>query len=367
MEGFKVEGSGPNAQPLYTWDEFGFRVEEEDGPEDCSSKLLSIPFVESPRRRVQWAVELQLGNWENLKLDGRLDKLVGEGVPHSLRPILWPRLLNTEAKKTGFSYKDIVSASRVDSSVGQCSRQIEKDLLRTLPTNFCFARPQSTGVERLRRILLGLAHLIPDVGYCQGMGMIAASLLLFLNEEDTFWMMACIVQDLLPASYYSANLWGAQADQLVLRSLIARHLPALDKVLSLHSIEISLITLHWFLTLFTSVLHIKLTVRVWDKLFHEGATVIFKVALAMLKLCEESLIKVESSAEIFSLLSALPSQLDDVDLLLQTADHLCQDSVDADVVEGLRRKHLSAIMSDLSSYSKAGWHKVREPGNRVPR
>ena len=121
------QGSGPNAQPLYTWDEFGFRVEEEDGPEDCSSKLLSIPFVEvfsstfcsyrygldfktfpsqiflplcesfrviiipilivdnehdppqSPRRRVQWAVELQLGNWENLKLDGRLDKLVRAG------------------------------------------------------------------------------------------------------------------------------------------------------------------------------------------------------------------------------------------------------------------------------------------------
>ena len=48
-------------------------------------------------------------------------------------------------------------------------------------------------------------------------------------------------------------------------------------------------------------------------------------------------LKVESSAEIFSLLSALPSQLDDVDLLLQTAHHLCQDSVDADVVEGLRR------------------------------
>ena len=79
------------------------------------------------------------------------------------------------------------------------------------------------------------------------MGMIAASLLLFLNEEDTFWMMACIVQvkdtqrvadqpasisygddqqsqDLLPASYYSANLWGAQADQLVLRSLVNRDL-----------------------------------------------------------------------------------------------------------------------------------------------
>ena len=70
--------------------------------------------------------------------------------------------------------------------------------------------------HRLRRVLQGLAHLFPDVGYCQasitnsqswlsefkimltswwqGMGMIAASLLLFLKEDDTFWMMACIVQ-----------------------------------------------------------------------------------------------------------------------------------------------------------------------------
>ena len=31
------------------WDEFGFRVDEEDGPEDSSSKLLSIPFQESPK------------------------------------------------------------------------------------------------------------------------------------------------------------------------------------------------------------------------------------------------------------------------------------------------------------------------------
>ena len=32
------------------------------------------------------------------------------------------------------------------------------------------------------------------INFLQGMGMIAASLLLFLKEEDTFWMMACIVQ-----------------------------------------------------------------------------------------------------------------------------------------------------------------------------
>lgn len=33
------------------WDEFGFRVEVEDGPEDRSSKILSMPFVEDPQKR----------------------------------------------------------------------------------------------------------------------------------------------------------------------------------------------------------------------------------------------------------------------------------------------------------------------------
>lgn len=38
--------------------------------------------------------------------------------------------------------------------------------------------------------------------------MIAASLLLFLEEEEAFWVMCTIVEDLLPASYYSSTLLG---------------------------------------------------------------------------------------------------------------------------------------------------------------
>ena len=45
--------------------------------------------------------------------------------------------------------------------------QIEKDLLRTLTNNVCFATIKSTGIPRLRRILRGLAWLYPDIGYCQ--------------------------------------------------------------------------------------------------------------------------------------------------------------------------------------------------------
>jgi len=44
--------------------------------------------------------------------------------------------------------------------------------------------------------------------YCQGTGTIVACLLLLLEEEDAFWIMVTIVEDLLPASYYSSTLIG---------------------------------------------------------------------------------------------------------------------------------------------------------------
>lgn len=104
------------------------------------------------------------------------------------------------------TYKDIVKASSNDALM--TSKQIEKDLLRTMPTNVCFSHLHSTGIPRLRRVMRGLAWLYPDIGYCQGTGTMAASLLLLLEEEDAFWMMATIVEDLLPASYYSSTLLG---------------------------------------------------------------------------------------------------------------------------------------------------------------
>jgi small G protein signaling modulator 3 len=136
--------------------------------------------------------------------------------------------------------------------------------------------------------------------YCQGTGMIAASLLLLLEEEDAFWMMCTIVEDLLPASYYSSTLLGTkqtfscgflylfsilgvQADQRVLRNLVSNFLPNIDQVLREHDIELALISANWFLTLFASVVHMKVLMRVWDLFFFEGSITLFQVTLGMLK------------------------------------------------------------------------------------
>ena len=64
-----------------------------------------------------------------------------------------------------FIFLQIVRASSNDHLM--TSRQIEKDLLRTIPGHICFNNKRATGVPRMRRILRGLAWLYPDIGYCQ--------------------------------------------------------------------------------------------------------------------------------------------------------------------------------------------------------
>ena len=48
----------------------------------------------------------------------------------------------------------------------------------------------------------------------QGFNRIAAIALLFLNEEDAFWLMVYIIDVVMPSNYYTKQLLGAQVDNL---------------------------------------------------------------------------------------------------------------------------------------------------------
>jgi hypothetical protein len=77
----------------------------------------------------------------------------------------------------------------------------------------------------------------------------------------------------------------------------------------------------------------------------------FHVALAMLHLSSERLLAAATSAEVFTLLAALPGTLDDGEALLAAAEAVCGDAVTSELVQQLRRRHLSAIMAaDLPSH-----------------
>ncbi len=54
------EADGGEEEDHTTYDEFGFKIEKEDGPEDSSNRLLSEPFQQDdPRRRLEWIAHVE--------------------------------------------------------------------------------------------------------------------------------------------------------------------------------------------------------------------------------------------------------------------------------------------------------------------
>lgn len=89
------------------------------------------------------------------------------------------------------------------------AKQIELDLLRTLPNNRHFEHLESDGIARLRRVLVAYSLHNRTVGYCQGLNRLAAVALLFMPEEDAFWALVAIVETIMPPDYFGRNLMGA--------------------------------------------------------------------------------------------------------------------------------------------------------------
>uniref|UniRef100_A0A8B9J7D7 Small G protein signaling modulator 3 n=1 Tax=Astyanax mexicanus TaxID=7994 RepID=A0A8B9J7D7_ASTMX len=366
-----------DSEPQY--DEFGFRIDSEDGVEPREwLRGDGAPQTEDPQQRLRWQAHLEFTHnhtvgdltWDkispSLPRSERLRSLVLGGIPHSMRPQLWMRLSGALQKKrtSEISYREIIKNSSNDDTTA--AKQIEKDLLRTMPTNACFSTLTSVGVPRLKRVLRGLAWLYPDIGYCQGTGMVVSCLLLFLEEEDALWMMCALIEDLLPPSYFSSTLLGVQTDQRVLRQLIVQYLPSLDQLLQEHDIELSLISLHWFLTSFASVVDIRILLRIWDLLFYDGSIVLFQVTLGMLKIKEEELVSSENSASIFNTLSDLPSQLEDGAAVLGEAVRLAG-SLSQDTLDSHRRKHLAYILAEQAQLNSNNSHTLNTNLNKVVR
>ncbi|XP_062840931.1 small G protein signaling modulator 3 isoform X3 [Trichomycterus rosablanca] len=375
----KYQQKDQNSESEPQYDEFGFRTDSDDGVESRGCQRPDgASHREDPQQRLRWQAHLEFTHnhtvgdltWDLispiLPRSERLRSLVLGGIPHSMRPQLWMRLSGALQKKrtSDISYREIIKNSSNDETTA--AKQIEKDLLRTMPTNACFSTLTSVGVPKLRRVLRGLAWLYPDIGYCQGTGMVVSCLLLFLEEEDALWMMCAMIEDLLPPSYFSSTLLGVQTDQRVLRHLIVQYLPRLDRLLQEHDIELSLITLHWFLTSFASVVDIRVLLRIWDLLFYEGSIVLFQVTLGMLKFKEEELVSSENSASIFNTLSDLPSQLEDGSAVLgeavRVAGSLTQDTLDAQ-----RHKHLAYILAEQAQLNSNNSRSLNSSLNKVVR
>ncbi|TPX55175.1 hypothetical protein PhCBS80983_g05535 [Powellomyces hirtus] len=191
-------------------------------------------------------------------------------------------------------YVNLVQEHLEETSV--FAEEIEKDVRRSLPEHPAYQSP--IGIDALRRVLTAYSWRNPAIGYAQALNILSAVLLLHLREEDAFWMLCIIVERILP-DHYTKTLVGSVVDQSVFSRLVEMHMPALWTHLTKLYMDLSTISVPWFMCLFLNTVPLRLGVKFLDAFFVDGPKFLFWVALAILKINEQQLVTRGRDDDIF--------------------------------------------------------------------
>lgn len=119
-------------------------------------------------------------------------RLCQDGIPLAHRPKVWAETSGAHEVAEPGRYQDLLNDHEGENN--QCLMQIDLDIHRTMPTNIYFGG-EGPGVPKLRRVLAAYSWYSPEIGYCQGMNNLAATLLLtHATEEEAFWVLVCIIE-----------------------------------------------------------------------------------------------------------------------------------------------------------------------------
>lgn len=186
------------------------------------------------------------------------------------------------------------------------------------------------------------------------MNMLAATLLLTHTEEEkAYWTLLCMIERLLPTSYFSPDLLASRADQLVLTDLVAQLVPKIHQHLEKLGIDLASLTFGWFLSLFTDCLPVETLFRIWDIFFVEGHDALFRIAISILKLNETDILGCESVTDLFALVSEMTSRLWGADKLIALHHSYKPIIRHADILR-LFEGHLMALQKEIDEAELSG-------------
>ncbi|KAI0682502.1 RabGAP/TBC [Cytidiella melzeri] len=252
-------------------------------PQQPSSPPASSPDlqdVEAHRQReLRWITTMASNPASQARKSKKVRKLLYEGVPASVRYLVWAHLADSKAKRMDNLYTKLIMRDRVPASVN-----IERDVQRV------FAEESQLLDGSLMNLLQAYFSMVPDTQYSRGLTVIAGRLLLQSPEEDAFWtfvsMMDCHLRP-----YFSPSRSQLEVDA----TLFAKALEAIEpnlakKIFSEMDIPPISLCRPWFTALFLEALPFDHSQRVWDIFLFEGITFLYRVGLAIIQCCKSSVV-----------------------------------------------------------------------------
>ncbi|XP_015433686.1 PREDICTED: rab GTPase-activating protein 1-like isoform X2 [Dufourea novaeangliae] len=260
---------------------------DSDGDEPMLSGTGEVSKDCSADELANWAEVLD--SWQvNEQRPKLLIKLAKLGIPEALRGEVWQRLSNCDNSQEMMDrYRTLITKE------SSCESVILRDINRTFPAHDFFKETGGLGQDSLYRISKAYAVYDEEVGYCQGLSFLVASLLLHMPEEQAFCVLVKLMYD-----YGLRDLYKDRFDNLHMRfyqlnRLIEDQLPELYKHFCDRGVETHMFAAQWFLTLFTARFPLYLVFHILDVFLLQGLDTLFQVALALLTLCKKELLQLD--------------------------------------------------------------------------
>ena len=238
----------------------------------------------------------------------QLSRLVRRGgVPDSLRPAFWMNVSGAAAAHSAgrgeYWHEVNVCFARqqhalLAASVGRAPgadaaalahtlAQIDADVARVAAYDALFAAPE--GRDQLRRVLTVYSTRHPRVGYCQTMHRLAAMLLTRLPEEEAYWMLATLVNRVMPREYLTDGMRGLLVDVQVLGAVARQALPRLLATLDAAGVALDGFLARWLPSLFLGSVSQRVADRIFDLVTYKGFTALFRITVGLLSALADEL------------------------------------------------------------------------------
>ncbi|XP_021936280.1 rab GTPase-activating protein 1-like [Zootermopsis nevadensis] len=255
-----------------------------DGDEPLLSGTGEVSKDCSEMELESWAEAL--ARWTSTKQRPRqLASLVRGGIPEALRGEVWQRLAGCENDTTMMdTYRILITK---DST---CETVIQRDINRTFPAHDFFKEAGGLGQDSLYRISKAYAVHDSEVGYCQGLSFLAATLLLHMPEEQAFCILVKLMYDYGLRDLYKDGFENLYMRLYQLNRLMEEQLPQLWQHFSDKGVESHMFASQWFLTLFTARFPLYFVFHIIDVFLLQGVDTLFQVALALLMMCKKELL-----------------------------------------------------------------------------
>eukprot|EP01111_Echinosteliopsis_oligospora_P014950 TRINITY_DN5762_c0_g1_i1.p1 TRINITY_DN5762_c0_g1~~TRINITY_DN5762_c0_g1_i1.p1 ORF type:complete len:721 (+),score=188.49 TRINITY_DN5762_c0_g1_i1:126-2165(+) len=260
-----------------------------------STKNLEADKKREAERALKWNKVIR--KWDRFAKTSKLKAKIYKGIPDCVRGEVWKRLCASNKLRNLHTGKYALLLSQTSPHTDQ----INKDINRTFPRHVDFQDRGGRGQTLLFNVLKAYSVYDPNVGYCQGMGFVAAMLLMYMEEEDAFWVLVRLCDAYGMSGLFMDGFPALQDCYALVNKMLDTFLPELAAHLRHKDVSADMFCPQWFLTSFVIILPFALVLRVWDIVFQEGLITFFLVSVSLLKIYEDQMLTMDSDA-LFSFL-----------------------------------------------------------------